>query len=649
MLDWTPAPRPRRRARTQDPRRVPFDPMCGFLGWISLDGAPLPAARLNAALPLLSHRGPEHSGVWQGDGCWLGHRRLSILDLSEGGNQPMVCRDDRYVMVYNGEFYNYREHAPLLESKGYPLRSTGDTAVLLGLYSLFGEKALDYVNGMFSMAVWDTRERSLFLARDRMGKKPLYYALDGRRVCFASEMKALAPLLDRRILDGAAVDAYFALGYVPAPRSIYSEVRKLEASTCLSISGGSERKRRYWSPAASNKEPVTDEEVVDTLRDSIRLRFVSDVPVGMLLSGGIDSSLLASLAAEDLGESFKAFCVAAGEAAFDERPFAAEVAEHCGIELATGSIKDEVEEQIERVFPFLDEPFADASALPTFAVCELASANGKVVLSGEGGDELFGGYDKYHRFLAARSFRRVPSLLRRLLSRPGADVDEERPSLLRSLTRAARHSFSDDVECAAAFCSPLSGKRKSSLFSGPFRREFSIPNADYFRQHADEALEPFSLQRLMDIDRKTYLADGLLFKADRMSMANSLEVRCPFLDHRLVELSRRLGEHRLIRGRTTKAVLRSIASKRLPPRIARRPKRGFGAPLALWFRERLVPLFRETVRPESGLSDVLDYQEIDRRLSTHREGKRDLGGELWSILAFHLWWRRFGKGASPAV
>lgn len=617
--------------------------MCGILGWVSFGGAPVPVSALEEGLRRLSHRGPDHSGVWEDRGVWLGHRRLSILDLSPSGNQPMVNKDGRHIIVYNGEFYNYREHILLLRRHGISLSSTSDTEVLLELYGLLGARALEFVNGMFAFAIWDNLERRLFLARDRFGEKPLYFSQTAERICFASELKALYPLMDDLVLDGQAVDSFFSFGYVPAPLSIVSGIRKLEAAHCLSVQEGVSKKNRYWELSPPNGKPATEEEVRVALSDSIRLRFTSDVPVGVLLSGGIDSSLIAVMASE-MGLDFTAFCMGGGQGWYDERPYASRVAELCHRSVVVDSVdSSNVVGHILETTSGLDEPFADSSAVPSYHLFKLAAREGKVVLSGEGGDELFGGYDKYRRALRVRAFRRLPSPIRSLLNRAGDRVDEYRPSFWKSLTRAARHSLASDVEVFCAFNSMLSPFFKRCLLTEDFWKRYGRENADYFRIHEDQRLPEFSVSKMMDLDRRTYLAEDLMVKADRMSMAASLEVRCPFLDHRLVEISLRLKEQDLILKNQGKVLLRRLASRYLPPEIAQRPKKGFSVPVSDWLRGAVAPLFDEIVRPNDTLVEILDYKEIARRRRLHQASAFDFTNHLWALLVFHLWWEQFGR------
>ena len=620
--------------------------MCGILGWISFNAGRPPIKKLEQSLESIRHRGPDHSGSWKNGNVWLGHRRLSIIDLSDTGNQPMVSSEGRYVIVLNGELYNYRDYIPFLQKKGYPLRSTGDTAVLLGLYTFMGPKVLDSVNGMFALAIWDTKEQRLFLARDRFGKKPLYYHfVEGKHIIFASEMKALVSLLERRTLDGQAVDAYFSFGYIPSPHSIYHEVKKLEAATCLEINNGLMKKTRYWYLNPTTKHTPSDEDIEEALVKSIDLRFVSDVPVGVFLSGGIDSSLITALAAGRLGKKFQTFCMAGGESLFDERPFASIAAKQYGTEHVTGDVQTEdLQLQIERLMPFIDEPFSDSSILPTYLVSRLASQHVKVVLSGEGGDEVFGGYDKYSRWLKVRAYQKMPWIMRRFLKLFEPDINEYRGNIWQSLIKLNRHSFSEDLDVFSAFNSLMTSFLKRRLFSEAFGRQFCSENRKYFHALNDDTFHPYTLQKILDIDRRSYLAEDLMFKADRMSMANSLEIRCPFLDYRLVELAMYVPEKDLIDTKMSKKLLRRIARKWLPETITERHKKGFSVPVSQWFQGRLTDVFDEYVTQKKVLGEILDYDEIKRRYSMHCSGRFDFGNQLWAIMMFHLWWHFHGRG-----
>ncbi len=614
--------------------------MCGILGWVSLDSRPIPVESLGRSLDLLRHRGPDSRGEWSDATAWLGHRRLSILDISPSGNQPMMSDCGRYVMVFNGEFYNYKEHVPYLEKKGYQLKSSGDSAALLGLYSLLGEKCLELVNGMFALAIWDKKERTLFLSRDRMGKKPLYYSVDNNRVLFASELKAITPLLRTRTLDGNSIDAYFAFGYIPAPLSIFQEVRKLEAATFMKISGRGQRSTRYWALTPPEKQDATEEEIEHVLQESIDHRFVSDVPVGVLLSGGIDSSLITAIAAGKMGRKFKTFCMAGGKGSFDERGFADIVARQYGTEHLAGSMDStSVAEQLDNIMPFIDEPFADSSVLPTFQVAKLARSQVKVVLSGEGGDEVFGGYGKYINWNRVERYRKLPFLLRKSLRLFDAFLDESKISRMQSFIKLNRYSFADPVSVFQVFNTMSSHYVRSKIYSEEFSKSFLDSNAGYFNTVEDKGFDAPVFERILALDRKTYLAEDLMFKADRMSMANSLEVRCPFLDHRVIELSTRIPEKQKILGSNTKIIMRKIAEKYLPPSIYRRPKKGFSIPIHELFKIELKEMFVRVVLDGQCLPEFFNYSAIRELFSNHLSGKAFCGNSLWSLLIFHLWSR----------
>ncbi len=611
--------------------------MCGIAGHVVSGGAPAQREAVSSASRLLRHRGPDSSGQVDLPGCSLAHRRLSIIDI-EGSRQPWVSACGRYHMVFNGEIYNYLELRGELVKRGHRFTSSGDTEVLLSLYIEYGPSCLERLNGMFAFAVWDTREQSLFLARDRLGKKPLYYAASGGEMAFASELQALAPFrfVDRSI-NPEAVEDFFAHQFIGEQRTIYRGVRKLPPGSCLFWRGGESTISRYWLPPlpqeGAGDTDALCEEFRALLSDAVRLRMRSDVPAGAFLSGGIDSSLVvASL--KQSGFDVEAFTVGFREGSYDESGLAAEVATALDCRHVTHCVALEQVERIDRVIAAFGEPFADPSALPTWELSRFTREHVTVALSGDGVDELFGGYRRYYaRYLlqcAGISPRVLGNgLIQRLLdlfpepTRYYGTSLVKKLRLVHALGRQQRENPGDPLP-------RLFGPRELRQLLGHGGGKW-----DHVGSYGLEDLDAVS--RMMALDQRIYLPDDILVKVDRMSMRHSLEVRCPFLDHRLVEFAARLPLDCKIRRGVQKYLVRRCARGLLPQKVLRRGKHGFAVPLGDWFRGVLRPRFEEAVMGSDG-SGLLCREMVSRLWHEHQQGRRDHGFRLWSIYVFERWW-----------
>lgn len=617
--------------------------MCGICGLASLDNAaPVDARALEAMNATLVHRGPDSGGSFTDGSVGLAARRLAIVDLA-GGDQPISNEDNTITVVHNGEIYNAAALRAELEGRGHRFATLCDTEVLVHLYEQEGPRFVKRLRGMFALALWDARIRRGLLARDRFGIKPLYWSVQRGQLAFASELKALrrAPGFATDI-DLDAVEAFLAFNSIPGPRTIFAGAHKLGAGHLLlwGPGGGEPVLERYADPRPVPAERVRTEpfdvladELRDALRDSVRAHLVADVPVGVLLSGGVDSSALAALAAQETGGArISTFSIGFRERSFDELPLARLVAERYDTDHHELVVDPDAAELLPGIVAAFDEPFADSSALPTFLVSKLASEHVKVALSGEGGDELFGGYETYVAdLLAARvggAARLLAPVVARLPSSSG------RVSLDYKAKRFVGGAHLAPLERHHAWKEIFSEDARGELLR---TRGASDPLAPYReRWAASSGAEP--LARLQDLDRGVYLVDDLLVKTDRMSMAHSLETRVPFLDPVVAELAHALPTSYMVRGMAKKRLLRAAVAPLVPARIARARKRGFSIPAAAWLRSELVPFAREVLSPDRiARQGLLAPQAVTAVLDAHVARDADLSRQLWGLMTMSLW------------
>jgi asparagine synthase (glutamine-hydrolysing) len=629
--------------------------MCGIVGIMDLAGtraiAPDLVSRMNETQ---HHRGPDEGGLHFEPGLGLGHRRLSIIDLSTG-QQPLFNEDGTVVVVFNGEIYNYQELIPELTRCGHRFHTRSDTEVIVHAWEQWGEACVERFRGMFAFALWDRNRETLFLARDRLGVKPLYYALlpDGL-LAFGSELKALLahPGLGRE-LDPYAVEEYFALGYVPEPRTIYAGSRKLPPAHTLTIRRGRPvpEPREYWDVrfTLDNRigEREAQAELVERLRESIRLRMIAEVPLGAFLSGGVDSSAVVAMMAGASAEPVNTCSIAFSDPAYDESAFASQVAERYRTRHFVDRVESDDFDLIEVLARTYDEPYADSSALPTYRVCQLARRHVTVALSGDGGDESFAGYRRYRLHAMEERLRgALPISLRRpafgLLGRiyPKADWA---PRMLRAkstfqaLARTSVDAYFHSV-------SVLRDDMRAGLYSNAFKARLGgYAAAEVFRRHARRAGTDDALALVQYLDLKTYLIGDINTKVDRASMAHSLEVREPLMDHPLVEWLASLPSSLKVRGQEGKVLLKKAMEPYLPREIMYRPKMGFAVPLAQWFRGPLRQRVRDAVLgPELADTGFFNDKYLRHLVDAHQSGVRDYSAPLWSLLMFEA----FLAGAS---
>jgi len=621
--------------------------MCGICGIATAGGAPSDLDAVRRMNGRLVHRGPDSDGLFHNGGVALAMRRLSIIDL-EGGDQPIANEDGSVTVVQNGEIYNYRELRAELERRGHRFATHSDTEVLVHLYEEHGEGFVERLRGMFAIALWDGRERRLLLARDRFGIKPLYYRLVDGTLSFASELKALMlqPGFSREI-DPRAVAAYLAFNSIPAPLTVFAEARKLPAGTLAVWRGGELSQKRYARPAPvpadqARRRPAAElaGELRETLRDSIRAHLVADVPVGVLLSGGVDSAGITALAAGEQADPVKTFSVGFEESSFDELDRARLVAERYGTEHHEIVLRPDAVELLPKLVGAFDEPFGDSSALPTYLVSELAAGEVKVALSGEGGDELFGGYYTYVADLLAPRIGRLAALAAPLIER--LPSSSEKISFDYKAKRFARGARLPALERHHAWKEIFSRELQATLLAG---RDPGWDPVDVYRERYAETAGAEPLPRLQDVDLGIYLVDDLLVKTDRASMAHSLELRVPFLDNEVASMALGLATPLKVRGLAKKRLLRRALAPLLPKEVLRGPKQGFSIPVAAWLRGPLQGFARETLSAETlSRQGWLDPATVAGLLDRHCAGQEDLSRQLWGLIAFTLWFDRYGTG-----
>jgi asparagine synthase (glutamine-hydrolysing) len=620
--------------------------MCGIAGVATADGLlPGDAALVDRMLAALAHRGPDEQRQATDSHASIGARRLSIIDLETGG-QPVAPEDDAIQVTQNGEIYNYVELRQELLKRGHRLRSRGDTEVIAHLYEEHGDDFVHHLRGMFAIAIWDGRRRRLVLARDRFGKKPIYWRIDGGRLLYGSELKAL--LLDPkapRDLDRQALAEYLQYQYVPSPRTIVAGINKLPAATLLTWEGGAVEVRRYWRLEYEPKIRVSPAErreaVLDLMREAVALRLRSDVPVGLFLSGGMDSSTVLALAAGNA--DVRTFTIGFEADDYDERGFAAAVANYFGTKHTEEVVNLDVISLLPRLADTFDEPFGDSSAIPTFRLAEVTAPHVRVVLTGDGGDETFGGYPRYVLQLSLNRLQPLPPRVRRLIAttrrrlRGGQPADDDAALEVRIGQSADRQYVRMMSMAGISLRTRLLG-------------DAALADRDAYLLDVLASAPPRGIDRLLAADARSYLPEDLLVKMDRATMASSLEARSPLLDHRLAEYAARLpGDAKVARG-TTKVILREIAHTLMPANLVERPKYGFAAPLDGWFRDELGTVFRDLVlSPDAQLGDHLDRGAAVALLDEHLSGAAENGRKLWMLLAFELWARRWSAAAKAVA
>ncbi len=626
--------------------------MCGIVGFVNNSERAADRGVLEAMNGAIVHRGPDDDGFYVHDNVGLAMRRLSIIDLA-GGKQPMHNADRTKWIVFNGEIYNYRELRADLEKRGHSFYTNSDTEAIIHLYDEYGADCLQYLRGMFAIAIWDKSDRSLFLARDRVGKKPILYSHQPNGdLIFGSEFQAILkhPSVTREV-DYGAIDSYLSYLCVPAPETAFKQIRKLEPGHWLKWKDGNVETRRYWLPNFSKKIKISEDEAIQEttriLRESTKLRMISEVPLGAFLSGGVDSSIVVALMAQESAAPVKTFSIGFEEQDFSELKYARRVAEHVGAEYSEFIVRPDALEVLPTLVEHYGEPYADSSAVPTYYVAKETRQHVTVALNGDGGDESFAGYERYMAMEVAELYRRIPRILRRTLIEgpirmlPTSEIKKTR---VRDVQRFLISANESRKERYARWMSAIKPTAKLALlYSDEMNARVGEHNAaavldEWFDRAGDLGL----LDATLLADQMTYLPNDLLVKVDIATMANSLEARSPFLDHKVIEFAASLPESLKMNRFRPKYLLKKVAARLVPPEVVYRRKMGFGVPIAHWFRGEMKDFVRDVLLSPASLSrGVFRPKTIEMYIDQHIRGEVDHATPIWTLLMLELWYRRF--------
>ena len=636
--------------------------MCGILGMLNADGREMDRDRLLAMAATLAHRGPDGEGAYVDGPAALAHRRLSIIDLG-GGGQPMSNEDGTVWIVFNGEIYNFPALRRELEDRGHRFRTRSDTEVIVHAYEEYGEDCVKKLRGMFAFGIWDARRQRWFLARDRLGKKPLYYYHDGRRFVFASEIKAI--LRDRSVpreIDPTALRDYFTYGYIPFPKTIFRSIRKLPPAHRMRVARPAEasgrvdlRTEAYWDLEYAPDRTLSETDWIEGLREklleAVRVRLLSDVPLGAFLSGGIDSSAVVAMMSRLMDQPVKTFSIGFEESDFSELEYARRVAERFGTQHHETIVRPDAIALLPKLAWAFDEPFADSSAIPTYYVSRMAREQVTVVLSGDGGDETFAGYRRYLWATGLSRWDFLPGRLREtLFGWPAALMPEglRGKGALRNMSLGPFERYRCLITQDAARCLPYLLSEDLQRAMGDAEPSGSDFLAPYYHRHP----EADYLSKLQYLDTKTYLPEDILTKVDRASMLCSLETRAPLLDHELLEFVARMPSHLKLKKGETKYILKKAMEGILPPEILHRPKMGFAVPLVHWFKGDLVEVARDLLlSPRCRQRGYVNTRFVERLLADHQKKARDHSLRIWELLFFEQWCRNWldASDAEPAA
>lgn len=628
--------------------------MCGICGIYHRDSRPVEKNQVEIMNSMMIHRGPDGEGIYTDTCIGLGHRRLSIIDL-EAGRQPMSNADGSVQVVFNGEIYNFPELRKILEAKGFRFRTRSDTESIIYAYEQWGEDFAEKLRGMFAIALWDAKKRKLILLRDRVGKKPLYYFYDQKRLMFASELKALTALDEiPKEMDFHALDAYLSFGYVPSPMSIFKHIRKLLPAHLAVCTPETFVIRPYWELDMNHSvEPENENTAAEELKaifdESVKLRLMSDVPLGAFLSGGVDSSAVVASMSLLMGtEPVKTASIGFSEKKFDELVYARMVAEQYRTDHSEFVVKPDALSVLKKIVWHLDEPFADASAIPTYYVSQMARRKVTVALSGDGGDETFAGYvNRYYMNRMEATIRdRIPLSVRRHVIKPLSEIWPQvdtlpRPLRLKKFLSGISNSFEDAYFRNMSFY--FLPEMKTLLYRPELADKVKDFSAyDVLGTHFQKNRNPDVTTRAQYADIKTYMTEDILVKVDRMSMAHSLEVRSPILDHKLMEFAGRLPSRLKLNGRESKYIFKKMNENRLSADILYRKKQGFSIPLAAWMRGELKNFAADTLfSSHSVLKEYFHADYVKDLWNRHQGGKQDFATPLWGLMMFGLWHREF--------
>lgn len=625
--------------------------MCGIVGIVNNSREAVSRETIERMNRCIAHRGPDDDGFYIKANVALAMRRLAIIDIAHG-KQPIHTADKTKWIVFNGEIYNFQKLREDLEKRGHRFYTSSDTEIILHLYERYGADCVQHLRGMFAFAIWDETEQSLFIARDRVGKKPLLYSHQPNGdLIFGSEFTALlAHQSVSRAIDLEAIDNFLSYLCIPAPQTAYKQIRKLEPAHWLRWKNGEIETKRYWSPDFHRKIKITEEEAIQEttriLREATRLRMISEVPLGAFLSGGVDSSAVVALMAQASAQPVKTFSIGFEEQNYSELKYAKRVAEAVGAEYNEFVVKPNALEILPTLVEHYGEPYADSSAIPTYYVAKETRKFVTVALNGDGGDESFAGYERHAAMRIADVYHRLPKVLRKTFIERAVNaipVSELKKSRLRDAKRFLQAASLPKSERYFEWMSTFNAEAKTELYTKDFAARISEQNSVQFldrwfaRANGSGVLDATLLT-----DQMTYLPNDLLVKVDIASMANSLEARSPFLDHKVIEFAASLPENLKMRRFETKSLLKKVAARLVPPEVIYRRKMGFGVPIGRWFRGEMKSFVRDVLLSEKSLNrGITNRATVEKYVKEHTEAGRDYTFQIWTLLMLELWFQRF--------
>lgn len=620
--------------------------MCGICGVIHRKkDHPVQFADVKKMCDVIRHRGPDDEGQYVQANVGLGMRRLSIIDLSTG-HQPIFNEDRSMAIVFNGEIYNHKDIRKELETKGHVFATKTDTEAIIHAYEEWGVDCVQKLNGMFGFAIWDGRKDRLFLARDRVGIKPMYYYVDENQLAFGSELKSIVQLDSvPREIEPKALDTFLTFEYIPSPYSIFKNIFKLPPGHWMLYENGEAKIRQYWHLEYKKSNASTAElerKLEELLEDAVNIRLMSDVPLGAFLSGGLDSSSIVAMMTRHQKDPVKSFSIGFDEATYNELPYARAIAEKFKTEHFEEIITPDAASLTEKILWMLDEPFGDFSVFPTYLVSEMARKNVTVVLSGDGGDELLAGYDTYIAQGVARRYAKLPAFLRKMAIEPIINAlppTAKKKGFINKSKRFIEGARLPDFLQHVRWMVFLQRAEKELLYSSDFSRSLNGYNSHGFiEEYFSQVTSNDPLDQMEYVDIKSYLVDDILVKVDRMSMANSLEARVPFLDHRFVEFAATIPSELRLNGKRTKHILKSSLQHELPMNIIERGKEGFSIPIKNWVKNELKPMMMSALS-EQNVKDkgFFDPKYVNRLVDEHLKGRENHSHRIWALMVFHMW------------
>lgn len=625
--------------------------MCGIVGFVNTGSKTVNREVLERMNKCIVHRGPDEDGFYVNENVGLAMRRLSIIDL-KGGQQPIFNENKTKAIVFNGEIYNFQELKIDLEKRGHKFYTNSDTEVIIHLYDEHGMDCVQFLRGMFAFAIWDDLEKSLFIARDRVGKKPLLYSHQPNGdLIFGSEFRALLshPNIGKEI-DYEAINHYLSYLCVPAPLTAFKQIRKLEPAHWLLWKNGEIKINRYWTPNFHDKIKISEaeaaEETLRILREATKMRMISEVPLGAFLSGGVDSSTVVALMAEESSTPVKTFSIGFEEEDFSELKYAKRVAEHIGAEHHEFIVKPNAIEILPTLVEHYGEPYADSSAIPTYYVARETRKHVTVALNGDGGDESFAGYERYLAMRLSEKYHKIPGFVRKGLLEKAINLvptSELKRSRARDLKRFLKAASLPKVERYFRWVSAIDRESKEKLYTDSFRNEVkSFDSADFIKQWFDKSNGNGIVDATMFTDQMTYLPNDLLVKVDIATMANSLEARSPLLDHKVIEFAASLPENIKLKGTENKSLLKKVASRLVPPEVLYRKKMGFGVPITHWFRGQLKDYLQANLLSDKfAKRGIIKNEVVTKLVNEHLNAERDHVWQLWTLLMLELWFQQF--------